>query len=72
MAIEVTPLHQRSVPECATSRSPNPVAPEVFTEIEAAFNRRGVLVALRRVPFSARCEPKRRLDPGALYIDAAY
>jgi len=49
MTIEVTRFTQRSAPECTASRSRHPVAPEVFAEIEAAFNRRGILVALRRV-----------------------
>jgi len=52
MTIGVTPLHPTlgaGVHGFEVTPSGRAVAPEVFAEIEAAFNRRGILVALRRV-----------------------
>src|SRR6516162_39973 len=44
MAIEVTPLHPTLGAEVRGIDLTSPVLPEVFAEIEAAFNRYGILV----------------------------
>ena len=44
MAIEVTPLHPTLGAELRGVDLTRPVTPELFTEIEAAFNRHGILV----------------------------
>src|SRR6266567_932539 len=44
MAIEVTPLHPTLGAEVRGVDLSRPVAPEGFAEIEAAFNRHGILV----------------------------
>ena len=44
MAIEVTPLHPTLGAEVRGVDLSRPVPPEVFAEIEAAFNRHGILV----------------------------
>jgi alpha-ketoglutarate-dependent 2,4-dichlorophenoxyacetate dioxygenase len=44
MSVEVTPLHPTLGAELRGVDLTQPVTPEVFTEIEAAFNRHGVLV----------------------------
>jgi len=44
MAIEVTPLHPTLGAEVRGVDLTRPVMPEVFTEIDAAFNRHGILV----------------------------
>ena len=44
MAIEVTPLHPTLGAEVRGIDLTSPVLPEVFAEIEAAFNRHAVLV----------------------------
>ena len=44
MAIEVTPLHPTLGAEVRGVDLTRPVTPEVFAEIEAAFNRYGILV----------------------------
>lgn len=44
MAIEVSPLHPTLGAELRGVELTRPVAPDVFAEIEAAFNRYGILV----------------------------
>ncbi|MBV8938083.1 MAG: TauD/TfdA family dioxygenase, partial [Alphaproteobacteria bacterium] len=44
MAIKLTPLHQTLGAELRGVDLTRPVAPDVFAEIEAAFNRYGILV----------------------------
>ena len=48
MAIEVTPLHPTLGAELRGADLTRPVMPEVFAEIEAAFNRYGILVFPRQ------------------------
>jgi alpha-ketoglutarate-dependent 2,4-dichlorophenoxyacetate dioxygenase len=48
MAIEVTPLHPTLGAEVRGVELTRPVVPEVFAEIEAAFNRYGILVFPRQ------------------------
>lgn len=44
MAIELTPLHSTLGAEVRGVDLTRPVMPEVFAEIDAAFNRHGILV----------------------------
>jgi alpha-ketoglutarate-dependent taurine dioxygenase len=44
MAIEVTPLHPTLGAEVGRVDLTRPVPPEIFAEIEAAFDRHGILV----------------------------